>query len=106
MVGILAFSAIGLSPTDMGEYAGSLFWVILYSMLLSWLFAITLTPLFCVTFLKVKAGAADAPESRVLRAYRSLLRATLALCLRVLLSTASHSAAYTYVPHRPARACS
>ena len=77
VVGILAFSAIGLSPTDMGEYAGSLFWVILYSMLLSWLFAITLTPLFCVTFLKVKAGAADAPESRVLRAYRSLLRATL-----------------------------
>ncbi|MBK5966283.1 multidrug transporter AcrB, partial [Thiocystis minor] len=35
-VGILAFSAIGLSPTDMGEYAGSLFWVILYAMLLSW----------------------------------------------------------------------
>jgi multidrug efflux pump subunit AcrB len=53
-VGILAFSAIGLSPTDMGEYAGSLFWVILYSMLLSWLLAVTLTPLFCVSFLKVK----------------------------------------------------
>ena len=76
-VGILAFSAIGLSPTDMGEYAGSLFWVILYSMLLSWLFAVTLTPLFCVTFLKVKAGAAAAPEGRVLRAYRSVLQATL-----------------------------
>ena len=76
-VGILAFSAIGLSPTDMGEYAGSLFWVILYSMLLSWLFAVTLTPLFCVTFLKVKAGAAAAPEGRILRAYRSVLRATL-----------------------------
>lgn len=77
VVGILAFSAIGLSPTDMGEYAGSLFWVILYSMLLSWLFAITLTPLFCVAFLKVKAGAGDAPEGRVLRAYRGLLQATL-----------------------------
>jgi multidrug efflux pump subunit AcrB len=76
-VGILAFSAIGLSPTDMGEYAGSLFWVILYSMLLSWLFAITLTPLFCVSFLKVKAGAADAPEGRFLRGYRGVLRATL-----------------------------
>jgi multidrug efflux pump subunit AcrB len=77
-VGILAFSAIGLSPTDMGEYAGSLFWVILYSMLLSWLFAITLTPLFCVTFLKVEASATPAPEGRVLRAYRGLLRGTLA----------------------------
>ena len=76
-VGILAFSAIGLSPTDMGEYAGSLFWVILYSMLLSWLFAITLTPLFCVRFLKVKASAGAAPEGRILRAYRALLHTTL-----------------------------
>lgn len=77
VVGILAFSAIGLSPTDMGEYAGSLFWVILYSMMLSWLFAITLTPLFCVAFLKVKASASVASEGRVLRAYRALLQATL-----------------------------
>lgn len=77
VVGILAFSAIGLSPTDMGEYAGSLFWVILYSMLLSWLFAITLTPLFCVAFLKVTAGAGVPQEGRVLHAYRSLLQATL-----------------------------
>jgi multidrug efflux pump subunit AcrB len=53
-VGILAFSAIGLSPTDMGEYAGSLFWVILYSMLLSWVLAVTITPLLCVVFLEVK----------------------------------------------------
>ena len=65
VVGILAFSAIGLSPTDMGEYAGSLFWVILYSMLLSWLFAITLTPLLCAAFLKVKveAGAREGHRS-------------------------------------------
>jgi multidrug efflux pump subunit AcrB len=81
VVGILAFSAIGLSPTDMGEYAGSLFWVILYSMLLSWLFAVTLTPLFCVTFLKVKAqataGPGSPPEGRILQAYRALLQAAL-----------------------------
>jgi len=76
VVGILAFSAIGLSPTDMGEYAGSLFWVILYSMLLSWLFAITLTPLFCAGFLKAKPNAATG-EGRVLRGYRRLLQATL-----------------------------
>ncbi|QVL47223.1 MAG: efflux RND transporter permease subunit [Thiocapsa sp.] len=77
-VGILAFSAIGLSPTDMGEYAGSLFWVILYSMLLSWLLAVTLTPLFCVSFLKVKpmegAGAGSGP---VLGRYRRLLQVLL-----------------------------
>lgn len=72
IVGILAFSAIGLSPSDMGEYAGSLFWVILYSMLLSWLFAITFTPLMCVTFLKVGAGG-TAGESPILLRYRGLL---------------------------------
>lgn len=79
VVGILAFSAIGLSPTDMGEYAGSLFWVILYSMLLSWVFAVTLTPLFCKAFLKVRAtDAAEPPsEGRTLSAYRGLLAATL-----------------------------
>lgn len=71
-VGILAFSAIGLSPTDMGEYAGSLFWVILYSMLLSWLFAVTLTPLFCVAFLRAPR-AADSGEHTLLRGYRGLL---------------------------------
>jgi multidrug efflux pump subunit AcrB len=77
-VGILAFSAIGLSPTDMGEYAGSLFWVILYSMLLSWLLAVTLTPLFCVSFLKVKpAEGARVGYGPVLERYRGLLRVLL-----------------------------
>jgi multidrug efflux pump subunit AcrB len=77
-VGILAFSAIGLSPTEMGEYAGTLFWVILYSMLLSWLFAVTLTPLFCVRFLKVKVESDAAAASQpVLDRYRGVLRSVL-----------------------------
>ncbi|MEA3644146.1 MAG: efflux RND transporter permease subunit, partial [Lamprobacter sp.] len=77
-VGILAFSAIGLSPTDMGEYAGSLFWVILYSMLLSWVLAVTITPLLCVVFLKVKPGAeVDGARQPVLDGYRALLRTLL-----------------------------
>ena len=77
LVGILAFSAIGLSPTDMGEYAGSLFWVILYSMLLSWVFAITLTPLFCVAFLRVEAVAGDARGGGLMAAYSRLLGSVL-----------------------------
>lgn len=78
LVGILAFSAIGLSPTDMGEYAGSLFWVILYSMLLSWLFAVTLTPLLCVALLKVKVQDQNTiKESGILLRYRGVLQAAL-----------------------------
>lgn len=72
LVGILAFSAIGLSTSDMGEYAGSLFWVILYSMFLSWLFAVTVTPMLCYQFLTV-SPATDKAESRMLLLYRQLL---------------------------------
>ncbi|WP_261858032.1 efflux RND transporter permease subunit [Photobacterium sanguinicancri] len=73
VVGICAFSAIGLSPSDMGEYAGSLFWVILYSMLLSWVFAVTITPMLCYDFLKVKPVDAEAPVGRINHGYRQLL---------------------------------
>lgn len=75
-VGALAFAAIGLSPDNTGEYAGSLFWVITYSLLLSWLFAITLTPFLCVRLLKVPPGESSSPayDNRFFRTYRHLLR--------------------------------
>ncbi|MCU7917582.1 MAG: efflux RND transporter permease subunit [Candidatus Thiodiazotropha sp. (ex Epidulcina cf. delphinae)] len=52
VIGILAFSAIGLSPDSTGEFANSLFWVILYSLLLSWITAISTTPLLCALLIK------------------------------------------------------
>jgi multidrug efflux pump subunit AcrB len=73
LVGILAFSAIGLSPSDMGEYAGSLFWVILYSMLLSWVFAVTVTPMLCHQFLTAPQQSAATSESWIMSWYRNLL---------------------------------
>lgn len=73
LVGILAFSAIGLSPSDMGEYAGSLFWVILYSMALSWVFSVTVIPMLCYQFLKVKQTSEPEKEGTILRTYRGLL---------------------------------
>lgn len=47
LVGILAFAPIGLAPGDTAEFTGDLFWVILISLLYSWIFAITLTPFLC-----------------------------------------------------------
>ncbi len=44
-VAVLAFAAIGLSQDKTGEYTFSLFLVILYSLGLSWLLAVTVTPL-------------------------------------------------------------
>ncbi|MCC6486439.1 MAG: efflux RND transporter permease subunit [Candidatus Hydrogenedentes bacterium] len=80
-VGALAFGAIGFSPDNTGEYAGSLFWVITYSLLLSWLFAITLTPFLCVRMLKAPKGASTSAgyDNRFYRSYRGLLR----LCIRL-----------------------
>ncbi|GAB2601950.1 efflux RND transporter permease subunit [Nitrincola alkalisediminis] len=73
LVGILAFSAIGLSPGDMGEYAGSLFWVILYSMLLSWLFAVTVTPMLCYLFLKAPTQIEPVKPHLITQWYSGLL---------------------------------
>lgn len=90
VVGIFAFSAIGLSPSDMGEYAGSLFWVILYSMLLSWVFAVTITPMLCYDFLKVKPLNPDQKPSRIVLAYKALLNWVLshrAICCSILFAT-------------------
>lgn len=74
VVGIFAFSAIGLSPSDMGEYAGSLFWVILYSMFLSWVFAVTVTPMLCHDFLRVKPATKEAKPSKLVTGYKAVLQ--------------------------------
>jgi len=56
LVAILAFAAIGTSEDNTGEFCRSLFQVILISLLLSWVTAVTITPLFCVMFLKDKTS--------------------------------------------------
>jgi multidrug efflux pump subunit AcrB len=56
VIGILAFSAIGLSPDNTGEFAGSLFYVILISLSLSWITAVSTTPLLCALLLKPGSG--------------------------------------------------
>ena len=76
IVGILAFAAIGLSSDATGEFANSLFWVILISLLLSWFTAVTMTPLLCVQFLKADKpgeGNADPYGGFLFVKYRSLL---------------------------------
>ncbi len=51
VIGILAFAAIGLSQDNTGEYLRTLFYVIGISLTLSWIFAITITPMLCVDYL-------------------------------------------------------
>lgn len=50
LIAIAAFAPIGLSPDATGEFVGSLFYVLLYSLLLSWITALTLTPFYFKLF--------------------------------------------------------
>jgi multidrug efflux pump subunit AcrB len=51
LIAILAFTAIGFSPGNTGEFCRSLFWVMAMSLSLSWVLAVTITPLLCIWFL-------------------------------------------------------
>ncbi|MDF1583817.1 MAG: efflux RND transporter permease subunit [Methyloprofundus sp.] len=79
VIGIMAFSGIGLSSDITGEFLFSLFAVISFSLLLSWVLAITVTPLFGYLFLKVKAADshADPYASRVYKIYEAVLKGVL-----------------------------
>ncbi len=78
VVAILAFAAIGTSPDSTGEFCSSLFTVIGISLSLSWLTAMTITPLLCIWFIKPaarKAGEAekDPYDSKFYSAYKGVL---------------------------------
>ena len=75
IVAVLAFAAIGTSPDATGEFLISLFLVMAISLGLSWVLAITITPLFCMQFLpKPKNGNISDPYGgRIFRAYRRML---------------------------------
>ncbi len=81
IVAITAFAAIGTSKDSTGEYTRSLFTVIMISLLLSWVTAVTSTPLLCKTFLKVKKNEGenkngkDPYDNALYRGYKSALRA-------------------------------
>jgi multidrug efflux pump subunit AcrB len=81
VIGIMAFAGIGLSPDATGEFLFSLFAVIGISLLLSWVLAITATPLLGHYFFKIgTTGAGEHYDGLMFRAYRNTL--SLALTLR------------------------
>jgi multidrug efflux pump subunit AcrB len=78
-VAILAFAAIGTSQDSTGEFTRSLYTVILISLSLSWVTAVTTTPLLGKVFLKVKPkkeGQSDDPYGgKVYQGYKKFLSA-------------------------------
>ncbi|MCC9608279.1 efflux RND transporter permease subunit [Blastopirellula sp. JC732] len=76
IVACMAFFPIFASSYDTGEYAGSLFTVVLISLLLSWVFCQTVAPLLCIAMLPgPKSGEAirDPYQSNFYQLFRNLL---------------------------------
>ena len=65
MVAILSFAPIGASQDSSGEFCRSLFLVLMISLLLSWVFAITVTPLLAAKFLKKKEKGEGSQQAAV-----------------------------------------
>lgn len=62
VIAITAFAPMGLSPDSIGEFVGSLFWVLLISLTISWFTAVTLTPFFCDLLFKEEIRSGDKGE--------------------------------------------
>ena len=81
VIGIMAFSGIGLSDDATGEFLFSLFAVILISLFLSWVLAVTVAPLLGSYFFKVgdQTGNSDDVFNTALHVrYKSILLKALA----------------------------
>ncbi len=67
-----AFLPIFLAESDVGEYTAPLFKVVTITLLSSWVLSQTITPMFCVYFLKVKRRK-DQYDTGFYRYYRGFL---------------------------------
>ncbi len=67
-----AFLPIYLAESNVGEFTASLFEVVTITLLCSWLISLTVIPLLCVAFLRVKRKTADFQQP-VYKVYRSVL---------------------------------
>ncbi len=69
-----AFLAIFLAESAVGEYCASLFQVVTMALLASWVLALTMIPLFCFWFLKLKKNAKPQNfQGKFYRKYRAFL---------------------------------
>jgi multidrug efflux pump subunit AcrB len=80
IVGLLAFAAIGASQDNTGEYCRSLFQVVAIALFLSWILAVTVTPLFCALFLR--PGKTRTPENMYKGPFYKSYRGILAFSIR------------------------
>ena len=76
-VAIFAFMSVGLNEGNMGEFCRSLFDVIAISLLLSWVMAITFTPLLCLALIppeKPAEGSGDIYDGKFYKLFEKSLK--------------------------------
>ena len=93
VIGIMAFAGIGLSPDSTGEFLFSLFAVIGISLLLSWILAVTVTPLLGHYFFRQGGAEAAAYGGVAFQAYGALLRVALKIRWLVIIALVAVTAA-------------
>jgi multidrug efflux pump subunit AcrB len=81
IIAVLAFAAIGTSQDSTGEYTRSLYTVILISLMLSWVTAVTITPLLGVMFL-ADADPSKTNDDPYASGFYSRFRSFLSACIR------------------------
>ncbi len=57
LITVAGFVPIGFAQSGVGEYAGNIFWVLAFSLILSWLVAVVFTPYLGTRLLKVEPGS-------------------------------------------------
>ena len=82
VIAIMAFYPIFAAKADAGEYAGSLFVVVGISLILSWLIAMTITPVMCIDLVPEPKQQEGAPEDEYSGRFFRLFRGVLQGCIR------------------------
>ncbi|MCL1094095.1 efflux RND transporter permease subunit [Shewanella kaireitica] len=82
IIAIIAFAPIGLSDNSTGEFCVSLFQVLLISLFISWITAMTLTPFFCNIMFKDGVANDDVDEDPYKGWLFALYRQTLNIAMR------------------------
>ncbi|MBH9740694.1 efflux RND transporter permease subunit [Vibrio navarrensis] len=82
VIAITAFAPIGLSQDATGEFMGSLFWVLCYSLFLSWVTALTITPFLADLLLKEEEKGSGTEEDPYKGALFVIFSAMLKFALR------------------------
>ncbi len=98
-----AFLPIYLAKSSTGEYTAPLFKVVTITLLSSWILSLTMTPLFCVYFIRTKKKTGqDSYNNAFYRRYRSfllfILRNRLLTLTTVLLVFMIAMASFRFVP--------